>query len=179
MKNSPKNQSKTAKKKVSQKGKKKSTKKSSDGSFSFSKFSGLSAFSYGKEFKVVLSMCLILTSILATLAITSYLSNWKLDHSLLDLSPGEYFGNKDIKAENSMGKVGAVFAHQLVYKGFGIASFIFIFLAGLAGVKLIYKTKLFPYFKTAIWSVVTLMLSSLFCGLKYRNGCIDSFCYRF
>jgi len=157
MKNSPKNQSKKTKKGSSKKGAKKS-------SFNLSKLTSFSGFSYGKEFKVVLSLCLILTSLLAVFALTSYLSNWKLDHSLLNLSPGEYFGNKDIKAVNSMGKLGAVFSHLLIYKGFGIASYIFVFLSALAGVKLIYKTKYFPYFKTVLWSLIGIMLTSVFSG---------------
>ncbi len=167
MKNRPKNQKKPAPSRAKKSTSKKSTpkKKSSPGLNL-----GIKSFFFGKEFRTVVSIFLITCSILTFLSFSSYLVHWQEDHSLLNLSMSEYFLDKEIKAENLLGKVGALFSHMFIYKGFGIASYIFVFLALVAGIKLVFKTKLFPFIKTAIISVVSLFLASIFSGFFLDNN---------
>ncbi|MFT4986475.1 MAG: S-DNA-T family DNA segregation ATPase FtsK/SpoIIIE, partial [Flavobacteriales bacterium] len=155
MKNKPKNQ-----KKSSTKNTKKAPKKPS----SSPSFGGIKSFFFGKEFKTVLSIFLLCCGVLMAFGFFSYLMHWKADHSLLSLSYSEYYLNKEIKAENGFGKLGAIFSHMFIYKGFGIASFTFTFLLVVTAVKLQFKTKFFPFFKTTLIAAISIALFSIFSG---------------
>ena len=62
----------------------------------------------------------MLLSVACVIAFISYFSTWQEDQSLL-----KEFGNRQAEAKNWLNKFGASVSHLFIYKGFGIAAFIF------------------------------------------------------
>ncbi len=56
--------------------------------------------------------------------------------------------NSEIEIHNWMGRLGAFFSFFLIRQGFGIGSFLFIFLVFIYGIKLLLKVSLLPLWKT-------------------------------
>lgn len=104
------------------------------------------------------------------LAFGSYLNNWKTDQSQLNIPWFSFLFNPEIVVENSTGKIGALFAHIFIYKLFGIASFAFLFLFAIFGMKLVH-INLLPLRRTSkyiifgiLWVSITL---SFFIGESF------------
>ena len=70
--------------------------------------------------QIMLGVFLILFSILTFASLLSYFNTWRIDQSDL-----ENFFDKDIDSVNIAKKFGAILSHFLIYRMFGIASFIF------------------------------------------------------
>jgi S-DNA-T family DNA segregation ATPase FtsK/SpoIIIE len=83
-----------------------------------------------KQQKFVLGCLFIFFSIALLGAFISFYINahWQTDQSAVDL-----LGNRSEEVQNWLGKFGAYLANLIVYKGFGIASFIFVRLFFLTG----------------------------------------------
>ena len=71
---------------------------------------------------------LLLFSAYLLLALTSYLFTWQNDQDKVMGSWWAFIGNNDVRAENWLGKLGAIVSHQFIYNWFGVASFIFCFI---------------------------------------------------
>ena len=73
--------------------------------------------------QIMLGVFLILFSILTFASLLSYFNTWRIDQSNL-----ENFFSKDIHTINIAKKFGAILSHFLIYRMFGVASFVFSFL---------------------------------------------------
>jgi S-DNA-T family DNA segregation ATPase FtsK/SpoIIIE len=130
---------------------------------------------YGRWVKIAGLFFLIL-SIFFAVAFTSYLFNWKVDQPITRASkPSDIFNlsktlqditssNKDAVFENSLGKVGAIISDLFIYNGFGIASFIFIFIFFVIGYRLLFKARLFPIQKMLAYSFFCIIFFSVAIG---------------
>ena len=76
---------------------------------------------------------LILISTYLLIACISFIENWKKDIDKLSGNWTELIINTDIVVDNSLGKIGAIISHWLIFQGIGIASFIIIFLLIIIG----------------------------------------------
>ncbi len=93
-----------------------------------------------KKQKIIFGSLLILLSIALFIAFISFFYTWKTDHSQLS-----EFANRSVETKNWLSKFGASVSNLFIYKGFGIASFIFavlLFITGLFYVLNIQKKKL-------------------------------------
>src|SRR5690606_27470922 len=118
-----------------------------------------------KALKIV-GLFLILCSFLFAVAFTSYLFTWKEDQSYISATNGSWstlFGTNEELAdvsvelpvvENKLGKLGALLANQFIFEWFGVASFLFVFLAFVLGYKLLYQKSLLPIWKTILYSII-------------------------
>ena len=79
--------------------------------------------------KLVFGSFLIITGLLLFIAFVSYFFTGYNDQSILS-----EFGNKSVESENWLNKTGALVSEFFIYKGFGIASFIFAGLIFLSGI---------------------------------------------
>jgi len=86
----------------------------------------------------------------STIASVSFLLNWKSDQSLLALSFSDFFLDTDIHVKNVLGKLGAAFGYQWVYKWFGISAFLFSYLFLVFGINT-FSVK----FKMPVWKNIT------------------------
>lgn len=94
-------------------------------------------------------LLLILFGVYTMIACVSYLFTWKYDASIIDgKSLGFVFNGEDSEVRNWLGKLGALTAHLFLKVWFGIASIFIPFYATLLGLKIVFKIKLLPLFKT-------------------------------
>ena len=96
-----------------------------------------------------LGLLLILFGIYTIVACVSYLFTWKFDASIIDgKSLGFVFDGEESEIRNWLGKLGAITAHQFLKVWFGVASLFIPFYAIIIGVRVVFKIKLLPLFKT-------------------------------
>ncbi|WP_185862999.1 FtsK/SpoIIIE family DNA translocase [Blattabacterium cuenoti] len=104
-----------------------------------------------KTLKTILGFFLLGNSIFLFLSFFSFLFHWKNDQSQI-----EKLFDKEIIAENLLGKMGAAVSHYLIHCGTGISAFsipIFLFLTGLK-ILFIKKQLLNNFYKSTIYKLL-------------------------
>ena len=90
----------------------------------------------------ILGVCCFFIALYLFIAFSSYFSTWKFDQDkVLSLSSSILFDG-DVAVQNWLGRLGAYVSHFFFYWGFGISSFLFIFLFIKLGTDLIKKNPL-------------------------------------
>ena len=110
----------------------KSTKKEPLDKKKESESKGVKSFQFSKQHKIVLGFLLVLFSIGLLVAFVSFYIYGQIDQSAIS-----ELSNRQEVVQNWLGKFGAYIADLIVYKGFGIASFIFVRLFFLTGMYLV------------------------------------------
>jgi len=124
-----------------------------------------------RKIRSISGALLLMASIYLFLACLSYLFTWKIDQDrVLGSDFFEFiFGEKAEQPANWLGKFGAWCSHVFIYCWFGLASFGFIFLGFLFGVKLLFDLAILPLATTTYRTLVLLVWTSLFLGF-FNNG---------
>ncbi|MGE0568142.1 MAG: DNA translocase FtsK 4TM domain-containing protein [Bacteroidia bacterium] len=111
-------------------------------------------------------LILVLLAVFLFMSVISYFFTGEIDHDKVTLPYSDFFST-EVKVSNWLGKFGALSAFLLVYKGFGIASVLFIPVLLLIGVERILQKKIIKYKSfyakwlfLLVWS--SLLLSYLF-----------------
>lgn len=128
------------------------------------KTSLLERFSSYKNFHLIIGVLLILIAVSLLISFTSYLWNWQADQSVISS-----FWNKDIEVNNLLGKVGANLGHIFLYKWFGIASFVFVYLIGKAGLIISLKLDSTGYIKNLFKNLVLILWISVAFGFFFDS----------
>jgi len=130
----------------------------------------------GSKMAKILGLFLLLLTIYFLVAFVSYLFTWQEDQSYVSASNGGWSnlfktheelidnGIDNPVVENWLGKFGALLSHQFIYKWFGIASFIFLFVFLTIGHRLLFKTKLVSIPKALGYSFFFLIFTSVSLG---------------
>lgn len=115
--------------------------------------------------KVVGSL-LILLSVYLFLACVSYLFTWKADQNIVyGKSLWELItSSKEITVNNWLGKFGAGLSHIMIFKWFGLASFLIVLNLFVVGVKIISGYALLPIKKMVGISAISMVWTSIFLG---------------
>ncbi|WPO77002.1 DNA translocase FtsK [Flavobacterium sp. KACC 22761] len=126
-----------------------------------SKGESIRSWKLSKQQKFVLGCLLILFSIALLVAFISFYVNgqWQTDQSAVDS-----LGNRDEMVQNWLGKFGAYLADLIVYRGFGIASFIFVRLFFLTGLFLALELSTKKLKNTWFWDLFALIVVSILFG---------------
>ena len=107
------------------------------------------AFLRDERFKKVCGLVLLSGSVFMLFAFGSFVFNWQVDQNIAKGMRWSVFVQADNEtAVNMLGKLGAWVAYVFLYKGFGIASFAFVLVFALLGIKLLTDTTPLPIFKT-------------------------------
>ena len=145
-----KNEYKTEEKKSKASSKKKTSKK-------FNPFTKVNAFFTkllsNEKLTKSTGLFLLAFSAFLLLAFSSFLFTWKVDQNIIN----HHWNDPSIQVENWLGKLGAYVSHQFIFNGFGIASFLFVFLSFILGFRILFKSNLLPLaksFKHSIFSIV-------------------------
>lgn len=109
--------------------------------------------------KVLIGVICFLFAIALLLSFISYFLYKEYDQSELSA-----FGNREEHVYNWLGKVGAFLADFFLYRGFGIASFIFIRFFFLAGAYLVLDLPVRKLKKTLFWDMYLVLIVSILCG---------------
>ncbi len=103
----------------------------------------------------------LLLSFLFFIAFTSYLFTWEDDQDKVFAEGYKLLLGTNTKLSNLMGSFGAFISHLLIYKGFGVASFLFCTFFFIVGINLFFGKKVFSVLKNVKYLVVGLPLISV------------------
>jgi S-DNA-T family DNA segregation ATPase FtsK/SpoIIIE len=85
----------------------------------------------------LVGVLLLFLSIYLFIAFTAYLFTWKEDFDVFHPFSWEHLFNSEIHVANWLGRLGAAVSNALFYWGFGLPSYIFVYLLMRMGVRLI------------------------------------------
>ncbi len=112
-----------------------------------------------KHNKVILGSLLVLVSLALFFSFGSFYLTWQDDQSLLS-----EFANRNAQAENLLNKFGASISHFFMYRGFGLASFIFPYLLCITGLYLFLSIQMKGLVGKWVWGLVFLIWTSIALG---------------
>ena len=118
------------------------------------------------KFKIILGSTFTLLSLYLFLACISYLFTWTLDQdkvfnrSLFEL----LFNSSQEPVENWLGKFGAWSSHLLIYRLFGISSFILCFLLFISGIKILFGKSILNIGRAFTIGLTYMIWTSIFLG---------------
>jgi S-DNA-T family DNA segregation ATPase FtsK/SpoIIIE len=118
------------------------------------------AFIYNEQFQKVFGLTLLLSATFLSFSFISYPFTWENDYSKV---VGNLF-SPEVKVENWFGKFGALLSHIFIYKWFGLASFVFPFMALLAGLRITFNVGPKNIYKVYALSFFFLVFSSVTLG---------------
>ncbi|WP_433765801.1 DNA translocase FtsK [Flavobacterium ginsenosidimutans] len=119
------------------------------------------SFKMSKQQRFVLGCLLVLFSIALLVAFISFYVNgqWQNDQSVIN-----QLGDRSEIAENWLGKFGAYLADLIIYRGFGLASFIFVRLFFLTGMFLALELSTQKLKNTWFWDLFAIIVVSVLFG---------------
>ena len=134
-------------------------------------FDPLSGFLKDDRTRNILGVFLLILSGVLLLSMTSYLFTWKIDQDhIIDSTFRDVATNPDMEIENWLGTIGAFLGHTLIFKGFGIASLAFVLISFLAGIKILFRVDILPFWKTVGYSIFSMIWTSLVLGVLFNTS---------
>ena len=112
-----------------------------------------------RQQKFILGISLIFFSLALLLSFISYFITGNNDQDLVT-----QLINRDAKAENWLGKFGAYLADFFLYKGFGVASFIFVRILFLVGAYSVLDMPISKLKKSFFWDLYLIIFVSVILG---------------
>ncbi len=153
--------------------KKTKTKKSSSNS---GLFRSLKSFFTGDKFKYTIGLFLFVFGLYLLIAFVSFIFYGHADHSKLDLSWRELIKNADIKVHNKAGKTGAFLSEVVINRGFGLSSFLFIYMLVITAFQF-WGKPLVKYTRAMTFSIILVFWISIFAGLLLSGLNDNGFLY--
>lgn len=132
----------------------------------FEKINNLFAFARNERFQKIVGLTLLLFSVYLAIAFTSFAFTWQVDQ---DKVLGDLF-SPNVKVENWLGKFGALLSHIFIHKWFGVASYLFSFLAFLTGLRITFNLELLNLRKTYMYSFFFLVFLSITLGYIFKDS---------
>ncbi|MBL6603886.1 MAG: DNA translocase FtsK 4TM domain-containing protein [Flavobacteriaceae bacterium] len=111
------------------------------------------------KFKVVFGYILLFLSLFLFTSFTSYLFNWKVDQSNVNM-----IFDRNVEVENILGKTGAYISHLFIYKLFGISSFVLPIILFMSSYYLLFNKKIFDLFGKINWFLLLLIWTTILSG---------------
>ncbi|RXR19343.1 DNA translocase FtsK [Flavobacterium amnicola] len=119
----------------------------------------LNRFTPSRQHKITLGILLVLLAIALAVSFASYFVNGKVDQSEIN-----DFTNRNSEVQNWLGKFGAFLSDFFIYKGFGVASFLFVRLLFLTGAYLVLDMAVSKLKKTWFWDIFAIIILSILFG---------------
>ncbi len=122
-----------------------------------------------QRIKKIIGLFFIFLSFYLLLAFTSYLFSWKSEYSIFENKVFNFnlLFDDEIKADNIMGRLGAITSHLFIYKWFGVSSYLFAFVFFIVGTKLFLLKSLLPLSRTIKYSLFSLIWLSVTFGFIF------------
>jgi S-DNA-T family DNA segregation ATPase FtsK/SpoIIIE len=118
-----------------------------------------SRFVPNRKQSVTFGILLILLGVALAVSFVSYFVNGQFDQSELN-----DFTDRNSEVQNWLGKFGAYLADFFIYRGFGIASFLFVRLLLLTGAYMVLDMAVSKLRKTWFWDVFAVIILSILLG---------------
>ena len=111
----------------------------------------------------------ILMSIFLFVAFTSYLFSWQEDQDKVFKLGTHFLFAENVNVSNLLGRLGAYLSHLFIYKGFGVASYLFCTFFLVIGVNLFVGKKIFSPSKNIKYVLVGLLYFSITLAFIFRG----------
>ena len=127
-----------------------------------------------------IGLFVLLISFFLFIAFVSYLTTWEIDQDKVLGTVADLF-SPDIKVQNWLGKIGALTSYLIIYRTFGLATFILIPILFMIGIRKLYQRQLInvsafnaKWLFTMVW--LSLVLAKTFPDqLHISGGCFGYF----
>lgn len=129
-----------------------------------------------ERFRFILGILVLLISVYLLIAFISFLFYGAADQSKFDLEWSDFVLDSTIKVQNKAGKTGAYLAEIIINRGFGVASFLLIYLLFITGFK-IFGRNLVKYGRNLIFSLLLMVLLSIALGLMFSKTEAGTYVY--
>lgn len=129
-----------------------------------------------EKFRYTVGVLLFVFAVYLLVAFISFLIYGAADSSKLDISMRSFIRNSGIQVQNKAGKAGAILAELFINRGFGLSSFLFIYLAVITSFQ-IFGRPLVNYWKSLFYSIVLIFWGSMFMGLILSGLGTGSYLY--
>lgn len=131
---------------------------------------GVVQFLRSEKARRILGFLFIVLAVALPVAFTSFLITWQFDQSeVSNLTFSKLLTINPDGPQNWLGMGGAWIAHQLIYNGFGVASYIIPVLFFLTGVKLFSGFSILPLKKTFAYSFFGVIWLSILLGFIFKT----------
>lgn len=87
----------------------------------------------------IVGVFMVLFSVFLALSFIAYLQTWKADDTIFSRPFWDTLFNREVKAENFMGKIGGWVSNLAIKKSFGLSAWFFVFLFLTGGLKLVWQ----------------------------------------
>lgn len=135
-----------------------------------------SSFVTNEKFRFILGLFVLLIAAYLFIAFISFLFYGPADQSKLDISWKELIMNSEINVHNKAGKTGAYLSEVIINQGFGLASFIFIYLLLITGLKII-GLKIEKYLRSFVFSILLVIWLAVSLGFVFPKTDAGAFIY--
>ena len=115
--------------------------------------------------RLVMGSFLVIIGVLLFIALLSYLFTGENDQSAL----GD-FTNRAAQTDNWLSKIGAWISELLIYKGFGISSFIFSGLILLSGVSVLANSSKKRLWRNWFWGTLIVIWGAILFGFVFHSA---------
>lgn len=119
----------------------------------------------GERISKLIGIFFLFLSFYLLIAFTSYFFSWKNDHDIVFRFSWDVFWD-DLPVDNWLGRLGAFVSDTIIYWGFGVASYGFVYLLYKYGLALVRRSGIgyltITLQRTAILIVITSIVSSFF-----------------
>src|SRR3978361_368656 len=112
----------------------------------------------------------ILLSVFVFLSITSYAFTWHDDQDKVIQNGWHFLFAENMAVSNLLGRLGAWSGHQLVYHGFGVASYLFCSTLIVLGINLLIGKKMLSIAKNLKYVLPGLLVSSVALAFVFQNS---------
>lgn len=118
----------------------------------------------------LIGVLLLFLALYLVIAFTSYLFTWQEDQDKVLRFSWSLLLESDLKMENWLGRLGAIISNLFFYWGFGLPSYIFVFLLTVFGLSLVKRSPLKLQFPLLRVSLLWLFFLSIFLGFAFQNS---------
>lgn len=121
-----------------------------------------------ERFRVFVGLALIAFAILMVVSFVSFLNTWRQDQDIINIPWYDYLFDTTARTENAIGKIGLLISQIFIYNWFGVASFGFIFLFLIFGLRLL-KVNLLSISKSIKYSLFLIVWFSVVLSLIFSG----------
>lgn len=119
--------------------------------------------------KIIGAFCMLI-AVFLFIAFISYCFTWKQDQDKVFKFGAAIFSTEDVRVNNLLGVLGAYVSHNLIYYGFGIASFLICTFFFMLGVNLLFEKKLFSLSRNLRYLIIGLPVLSVAFAFFFKDA---------
>lgn len=104
------------------------------------------------------------------IAFVSYLFTWYIDQDQVLRFSWDLLFLTDAEISNKLGRLGALLSNMFFYWGFGLPSFLFVYVIGLIGISMLQRKPLESYYSLIRTSLLVMITSAVFLEFIFGNS---------